>query len=171
MWRDLVNKDKIRRGLLLALYLILTVLLQNTAFARFRILGVHALILPAVVVAVAMFHGALWGGVFGLIAGLLGDMGFPETTVLFLTLLPLLGFAAGMLSEHLVSQTLPAFLCVTLAALLLIGFVQAGRLWVFHSAGFGVPMLTMLKQAAVTLPFSIPFFYISRAASRRARRV
>ena len=162
MWRDLVNKDKIRRGLLLALYLILTVLLQNTAFARFRLLGVHALILPAVVVAVAMFHGALWGGVFGLIAGLLGDMGFPETTVLFLTLLPLLGFAAGMLS---------AFLCVTLAALLLIGFVQAARLWVFHSAGFGVPMLTMLKQAAVTLPFSIPFFYISRAASRRARRV
>ena len=171
MWRDLVNKDKIRRTLLLALYLVLTVLLQNTAFARFRILGVHALILPAVVVAVAMFHGAVWGGVFGLFAGLLGDMGFPETTVLFLTLLPLLGFAVGMLSEHLVSRTLPAFLCVTFLALLVTGFAQATPLWVFHSAGFGVTMLTMLKQAVVTLPFSIPFFYVSRAAARRARRV
>ena len=171
MWRDLVNKDKIRRGLLLALYLILTLLLQNTAFARFRILGVHALILPAVVVATAMFHGALWGGVFGLAAGFLGDMGFPETTVLFLTLLPLLGFAAGMLSEHLVSRTLPGFLATVLAALLIVGFVQAVRVWIFLNAGFGPPMLTMLKQTLISLPFSIPFFYISRAAARRARRV
>ena len=171
MWRDLVNKDKIWRGLLLALYLILALLLQNTAFARFRILGVHALILPAVVVAVAMFHGPVWGGVFGLFAGLLGDMGYPETTVLFLTMLPLLGFAAGMLAEHLVSRTLPGFLAVVLAALLLVGFVQAVKLWIFHNAGFGLPMLTMLKQTLISLPFSIPFFYISRAASRRARRV
>lgn len=171
MWRDLVNKDKIGRGLLLALYLVLTVLLQNTAFARFRILGVHALILPAVVVAVAMFHGALWGGVFGIFAGLLGDMGFPETTVLFLTLLPLLGFAAGMLTEHLVSRSLPGFLAVTLLALLLTGIVQAVRLWVFHGAGFGLPMLTMLRQTLISLPFSIPFFYISRAAAKKARRV
>ena len=75
MWRDLIRKDRLRSILLLALYLALTLLVQNTLFAKLRIWGVHAIVLPALMVAVGMFRGPVWGGVFGIFAGVFANMG------------------------------------------------------------------------------------------------
>ena len=169
MWRDLIKKGAIRSALWCALYLIVTILAQNTIFARVRVWGVHAMFVPAVVIAVAMFHGSIWGAVFGLFAGFLCDMGYPETNVLFLTLLPVIGFAAGMASEYLVNRTLMAFLCLCLLGFLLTGFAQMFRLWIFRGAAF-MPLLgAALRQAIVSLPLAIPYFYISRGADRKRR--
>ena len=63
MWRDLIRKDRLRSVLLLALYLVLTLLAQNTLFAKLRIWGVHVIVLPALMTAVGMFRGPIWGGV------------------------------------------------------------------------------------------------------------
>jgi uncharacterized membrane protein len=67
MWADLINKDKVHRALWCALYMAVTLLLQNTVFAHIALFGVHAMFVPAVVVAVGVFEGGTWGAVFGLI--------------------------------------------------------------------------------------------------------
>ena len=56
-------------------------------------------------------------------------------------------------------------------AQLLTAFFQLFRLWVFQGADLSALLITGLKQTAVSLPFSVPFFYISRAVSRRERAV
>ena len=60
-----------------------TLLLQNTVFAHIALFGVHAMFVPAVVVAVGVFEGGTWGAVFGLIAGYFCAMGYPGTGMLF----------------------------------------------------------------------------------------
>lgn len=169
MWRDLINKRAIRSALWCALYLIVTILLQNTIFARVRLWGVHAMFVPAVVIAVAMFHGSVWGAVFGLFAGFLCDMGYPETNILFLTLLPVIGFGAGMASEYLVNRTLMAFLFLCFAGFLLTGFAQMFRLWIFRGAAFFPLFGAALRQTIVSLPLAVPYFYLSRSAARKRR--
>ena len=171
MWRDLIRKDRLRSVLLLALYLALTLLAQNTLFARLRLWDVRVIVLPALMVAVGMFRGPIWGGVFGIFAGFFADMGYPETMMLFLFLLPLLGYVGGMLSEHLMNRGILPFLVLTLFALLITAFVQLFRLWVFHGTPLGPLLLTGLKQTAVSLPFAIPFYFISKAVNRRERAV
>ena len=171
MWRDLIRKDRLRSVLLLALYLALTLLVQNTLFAKLRLWGVYACILPALMVAVGMFRGPVWAGVFGIFAGFFADMGYPETVVLFLLLLPVLGYVSGMLSEHLMHRGLMDYLVLCLLAMLLTAFAQLFRLWVFHGAPLGALVVTGLKQTAVSLPFAVPFYFVSKAVSRRERRV
>ena len=56
MWADLINKDKVHRALWCALYMGVTLLLQNTVFAHIALFGVHAMFVPAVVVAVGVFE-------------------------------------------------------------------------------------------------------------------
>ena len=170
MWRDLIRRDLVRNVLLLALYLALTLLAQNTIFARLRLWGVYACILPALMVAVGMFRGPIWAGVFGIFAGIFADMGYPETMVLFLLLLPVLGYVSGMLSEHLLHQGLIAFLVMSLFAMLLTAFAQLFRLWAFHGSPLGPLVITGLKQTAVSLPFAVPFYFISKAVHRRGKR-
>ena len=43
MWADLINKDKVHRALWCALYMAVTLLLQNTVFAHIALFGVHAM--------------------------------------------------------------------------------------------------------------------------------
>ena len=85
MWRDLIRKDRLRSILLLALYLALTLLAQNTLFAKMRLWGVHVIVLPALMVAVGLFGGPIWGGVGGSLAGVFATMGCAEPVVLFLS--------------------------------------------------------------------------------------
>lgn len=167
MWRDLIRKEKLRHVALCALYLAVTLLLQNTVFARIRVFGARAMFVPAAVVAVAMFNGSVPGAVFGLFAGFFCDMGYPENTVLFTALFPVLGFGAGMCAEYLVNRALLPFLCVSFAAFLLTAFCQMFRLWIFQGMDFWPLFGTALLQSILSLPLAIPYYYISRAAERR----
>ena len=98
MWADLINKEKIHRVLWCALYMAVTVALQTTVFAHIALFGVHAMFVPAVVVAVGIFEGGTWGAVFGLVTGYFCAMGYPETGLLFAVLFALIGFGAALLS-------------------------------------------------------------------------
>lgn len=170
MWRDLIKKGTIRAALWCVLYMIVTVLAQNTIFARVRIWDVYTMFVPAMVIAVAMFHGSVWGAVFGLFTGFLCDMGYPETDVMFLALLPVIGFLSGMAAEYLLNRTLLPYLCLCVLGFVLTGIVQMIRVWIFHGAAFAPVFSTAMRQAFVSLPFAIPFFYISRTAARRRSR-
>ena len=127
MWRDLIRKDRLRSILLLALYLALTLLAQNTLFARLRIWGVHVCILPALMMAVCMFRGPIPAGVFGIFAGVFAEMAYPESTVLFLLLLPLLGYFGGILADLFHKPGIGNFDGFGLGDLLLLGCGQIGR--------------------------------------------
>lgn len=168
MWRDLIQKEKLRRCGWCALYLAVTLLLQNTVFARVAVFGVHAMFVPAVIVAVAMEHGAVWGAVFGLAAGFFCGMGYPESGLLFTALFPVLGFAAGMLAEYLVNRALFPFLCVCFAAFLVTALCQMIRLWIFGGMAFWPLLGTALLQSALSLPLAVPYYFISRTFHRRA---
>ena len=167
MWADLINKDKVHRVLWCALYMAVTLLLQNTVFAHIALFGVHAMFVPAVVVAVGVFEGGTWGAVFGLIAGYFGAMGYPGTGMLFAVLFAVIGFGAGMLAEYLINNSLLPFLVTCLAAFLLTAFCQMFRLWIFHGASFWRLLAVALGQSVLSLPLAIPYYYISRAFHRR----
>lgn len=149
MWADLINKDKVHRVLWCALYMAVTLLLQNTVFAHIALFGVHAMFVPAVVVAVGVFEGGTWGAVFGLIAGYFGAMGYPGTGMLFAVLFAVIGFGAGMLAEYLINNSLLPFLVTCLAAFLLTAFCQMFRLWIFHGASFWRLLAVALGQSVL----------------------
>ena len=111
MWADLINKDKVHRALWCALYMAVTLLLQNTVFAHIALFGVHAMFVPAVVVAVGVFEGGTWGAVLGLIAGYFCAMGYPGTGMLFAVLFAVIGFGALQVlppSRHRFARNLSA---------------------------------------------------------------
>ena len=147
MWADLINKEKIHRVLWCALYMAVTVALQTTVFAHIALFGVHAMFVPAVVVAVGMFEGGTWGAVFGLITGYFCAMGYPETGLLFAVLFALIGFGAGMLAAYLINNGIFPFLVTCLAAFLLTAFCQMFRLWIFHGASFWRLLAMALGQS------------------------
>jgi len=170
MWADLINRDKVHRALWCALYMAVTLLLQNTVFAHIALFGVHAMFVPAVVVAVGVFEGGTWGAVFGLIAGYFCAMGYPGTGMLFAVLFAVIGFGAGMASEYLVNRTLLGFLCLCMLGFLITGFAQMFRPWIFKGAAFAPLLGAALRQTIVSLPLAIPYFYISRGAARKRVR-
>ena len=151
MWADLINKDKVHRALWCALYMAVTLLLQNTVFAHIALFGVHAMFVPAVVVAVGVFEGGTWGAVFGLITGYFCAI----------------GFGAGMLAAYLINNGIFPFLVTCLAAFLLTAFCQMFRLWIFHGASFWRLLAVALGQSVFSLPLAVPYYYISRAFHRR----
>ena len=156
MWADLINKEKIHRVLWCALYMAVTVALQTTVFAHIALFGVHAMFVPAVVVAVGMFEGGTWGAAVGRNTGDFFAMGYA-----------LIGFGAGMLAAYLINNGIFPFLVTCLAAFLLTAFCQMFRLWIFHGASFWRLLAVALGQSVFSLPFAVPYYYISRAFHRR----
>lgn len=158
---DLINRQKLRRCLIYAVYMILTLLAQNVLFSRISILGVKAMFVPAAVVAVGMFEGGVWGAVFGLFTGLFCDMGYGNTA-LFLWLFPAIGFFAGIVARYYVNKSFFSFLCVSGMAFLFTAFFQSFGLLVFKGQFSMRLVLTGLVQVLFSLPLAAPFYFICR---------
>lgn len=167
MLMDLINLDKIRRATLYALIILLALFLQCEVFSRISPLGVNAMFIPVVVVAIGLFEGGVWGGVLGLLAGFLCDIFYHETTLLFTILLPVIGFFAGTFTAFFVNKRFVAFLVLSLVALAITALCQMFRLWVFMGAD-PIRLLTVGGlQTLWSLPFTIPVYFPSKALSKR----
>ncbi|MEG1632997.1 MAG: hypothetical protein RR314_02980 [Oscillospiraceae bacterium] len=150
---DLINMQKLRRGAIYAVYMLLVLALQELVLSRLSFFGVHTLVVPAAVVAVGMLEGGVWGGVFGLFAGLLCDMTFGNTA-LFAALFPAIGFFSGLLARYFVNKRFFAYMAVCLLGLAVTAFFQFFRLWVFMDQPFGPLFVTALLQTLWSLPFA-----------------
>ena len=152
------KKINLRRLLLYALYLILTLVLQNMVLTQVRPLGVCPFILPAAVVAVGMFEGASKGAIFALLMGIYADMAFVETTVAFTILFPALAFGAGFMAQFFINRRFLGYMTVATAALLITGFMQ--MFWVVLNDSWAPVMITTaLLQTAWSLPFAALLYF------------
>lgn len=156
--KEYFTKEKLRKFLLYALYMYLTLALQNMIFPFVRPLDVSPMVLPAAVVAVGMYEGATKGAIFGLIMGIFADMSFVESVTTFTLLLPVLGFGMGFVSQFFINKRFFAYMVASLAAFLITGFVQMIRVLVLD--GWAFSMLTVLVvQALWSLPFAVLLYF------------
>lgn len=151
MLLDLIDLPRLKRALRYALYMLLTLMLQNLVFSRITVLGVRAMFVPAAVVAAGMFGGGVTGALLGLLTGLLCDLTF-GSTVLFAALLPVIGFFSGVLARYFVNVRFFAYMCVSFAALLLTALCQLFPLWVFLDQA----PLPLFRTAALQVLWSLP---------------
>ena len=152
------KKINLRRVLLYALFLFLTMVLQDMVLTHIRPLGVCPFILPAAAVAVGMFEGSAWGAVFGLVMGIYADMAFVDTTVGFALLFPALAFGAGFVAQFFINRRFLGYIVVAAAALLITSLMQ--MLWVLVSDSWSVTMLsTALLQTLWSLPLAALLYF------------
>ena len=161
---------KLRVILEYAVYMMLVMLLQSLLFSKISIFGAKGFIIPAAAVAAGIYLGGVRGAVFGIFLGLFTDMAFPETTVLFTVLFPMIGFGAGFASEFYINKSFFAFMIFSIAAILLTGLVQLAAALISGGTEIVAGLVTVLLQTLLSiLPVMLLYlpFRNSRSAMRR----
>ena len=156
-----------RRGVMYVLLLLLFLLMQNVVLSHVSLLGVRAMFVPALVVAVGHFEGGWRGGVFGLAAGEASDLSGTSPALLFTVLFPVMGFLMGFLTEFLINRRFYAYCVAAVGALFLSAFAQMFRLLVAYPDASGALWGTCLLQTLWSVPFLFPAYYACQALPRR----
>ena len=165
--------DHVRSALRLAVVLLLVHLLQVTLLARFHPWGAMPLPMPLLAAAAGLGGGGIWGGLFGLAAGIVCDSSMEGGSLLFTVMLTVLGFFSGFLGEFVLARGFPSFVLLGLACLILCTGLQM----LFFSMQTSTPwrelFTTGAKQLLLTLPYFIPVYWAVRwglRPTRNARR-
>ena len=153
---------KTRRGVLYGLYLLGFLLLQNVVFSHIAPLGVRAMFMPALVVAVALFEGGYRGGLFGLAAGIVCDLYLGGQTILFTVMFPIVGFAVGLLTDFYLNRRLFTYVVMSVLALFLAAFAQIFGLLVYRGQNAWALWSTAVLQTLWSVPFIFPAYYICK---------
>jgi len=167
MLADVFNLKKLRLALVYILRLVLLLFFQDTVFARLGLFGIKMLYLPAACAAVSLFEGGFRGGLFGLLAGLLCDLTFPESGVLFTLLFPAIGFLSGLAAEFWLSRSFTAYMTTAGAALLVTALAQMVRVILVEPSSALVCLLTALVQTLWSLPMAAVCYALMRWVHRR----
>ncbi len=165
MLLDIINIERLRKAIVYCGLILATLFLQNTILSRIPILGVKAMFVPVVVVAVGFFEGGVWGGVFGLVLGLFCDLSFGDSAIMFTVLFPIIGFASGCLTMFFITKRFLSFFFISLAALVLAAFCQMFSLLVFSEASPWPLFRTGGLQVLWSIPMTFAAYYPCRKIS------
>lgn len=167
MFADIIDLKKLRLALVYILCLLVLLFFQDAVFARLGLMGVKMLFIPAACVAVSLFEGGFRGGLFGLLAGVLCDLTFPENTLLFTVLFPAVGFVSGLAAEFWLSRSFTAYLTTAGAALLFTALAQMVRVILVEPGSLPACLLTALLQAVWSMPMAAVCYAVMRWIHRR----
>jgi len=159
MLLDLINFEKVRRTLLHLAVILVVLGLQTLLFSRIRPLGVTAMFVPAVVVAIGLFEGGAWGGTLGLVTGVLCGLRYSGSVVLFAVLFAAIGFLVGLLSQFFVNKRFFSYYMLCIPAFALTAFCQMFRLLVYYDAAPLALLRTGLLQTLWSLPFPLLIYF------------
>ena len=166
---ELINLRKARKAILYLLCIIVALWLQTMVFSRIALLGAKPFFLPALIVAIGLFEGGVWGGMLGLAAGIGCTLSLAGSPVLFLVLLPVFGFLSGLLADYLINRRFVACLLLAALALLLAALLQALPHWIFRGAEPRALFTVAALQAAWSLPFAVPAYFTAKALAGHER--
>jgi hypothetical protein len=166
-----MRAEHLRCALRLALVLLIAYLLEDTLLSRLRPWNAMPLPIPLLAAAAGLGGGGLLGGVFGLAAGIVCDSSLGESGLLFTVLLTVLGFFCGFMGEFILSRSLPSFLILSGATLVICTGMQALLFGMLIPTPLKDLGLTCLKQLILTLPFLLPAYICVRWALRPLRGV
>ena len=125
---------------------------QAAFLQRVTIWGVIPFLYPLIAALPATFEGPAAGTVYALACGVFCDLLLPSSIPCFYTLiLPLVGLAAGLLSQSLIPA---GYLCSAAAALpayLLTGIFHCIVLWAQDHPAWGAAMSVTLRELCVSL--------------------
>ena len=141
---------------------------QAAFLQRVTIWGVIPFLYPLIAALPATFEGPAAGTVYALACGVFCDLLLPSSIPCFYTLiLPLVGLAAGLLSQSLIPA---GYLCSAAAALpayLLTGIFHCIVLWAQGHPAWGAAMSVTLRELCVSLLWSLPMTWLFRRVSLR----
>ena len=166
---ELINLRKARKAIGYLLCIVVALWLQTMVFSRLVLLGAKPFFVPALIVAIGMFEGGVWGGMLGLAAGLGCLWSMAGSPVLFLVLLPVFGFLSGLLADFLINRRFLAYLLLAALALLVTALLQALPLWLFRGAAPRPLMTVALLQALWALPLAVPAYFVTKLLAGRER--
>ena len=136
---------------------------QAAFLQRVTIWGVIPFLYPLIAALPAIFEGPATGTVYALACGVFCDLLLPSSIPCFYTLiLPLVGLAAGLLSQSLIPA---GYLCSAAAALpayLLTGIFHCIVLWAQGHPAWGAAMSVTLRELCVSLLWSLPMTWLFR---------
>ena len=136
---------------------------QAAFLQRVTIWGVIPFLYPLIADLPATFEGPAAGTVYALACGVFCDLLLPSSIPCFYTLiLPLVGLAAGLLSQSLIPA---GYLCSAAAALpayLLTGIFHCIVLWAQGHPAWGAAMSVTLRELCVSLLWSLPMTWLFR---------
>lgn len=160
---EFIDPKKLRRAALYAACVVVMLTLEENVVARVSVLGVRAWPMPALIAAIGLFEGGLWGGLFGILAGFFADMSGANTTVLLTITLAALGFLSGLVGHMLINRRFYSYMLAAAVFLLAAGLCQALQVWVYHGAAPLALLGTAVLQALWSLPFAVPCYFVCRA--------
>ena len=166
---ELINLRKARKAILYLLCIIVTLWLQTMVFSRVVLLGARPFFVPALIVAIGLFEGGVWGGTLGLAAGLGCMLSMAGSPVLFLVLLPVFGFLSGLLADFLINRRFVAYLLLCALSLIITALLQAFPLWIFRGTNPGPLFRVALLQALWSLPLAVPAYFTAKLLAGRER--
>lgn len=136
---------------------------QAAFLQRVTIWGVIPFLYPLIAALPATFEGPAAGTVYALARGVFCDLLLPSPIPCFYTLiLPLVGLAAGLLSQSLIPA---GYLCSAAAALpayLLTGIFHCIVLWAQGHPAWGAAMSVTLRELCASLLWSLPMTWLFR---------
>lgn len=165
------SKKLIARRALLAVFVIITFVFQNTGGLFPEPFGIRALLLIPLTVCISMFEREFAGIFYGLLSGVLLDAFSAQSTVFNSLMFTVFGFAAGSLITYLMRNNLLCATILTAAAALFYNILS----FIVYSAfdSLDSPVVTFLRYYLASAFFTVlmtpVYYFIVRVISKQLK--